>query len=282
MKLWKEFSELSQKKSIPLLTPFLCVSAGICYKFLKKLQLSSIFEEDVVLSIPRQEKEKQVLIFDFDNFLVRNKFSPLRLKFIQEIRPFTGVFLFNMVHNYEIISVSDTDPKRGHNILNKIDPFGFISYRIFLNNKKLLQLKDLKRPLNLITVISTKANEFNDCFKSRTLIIPNYNEENKNLLMSVLYFFSNLDSMKIKKPETTYKFYSGSNFFETFKRRQIKLFHQRNMFLQLKFAEKFKMATNLKISEYEEVKSKFLKKENAQYTYAKNLFFELCPHFIFD
>lgn len=279
-KLWNNFKSSENIKEFPTITSsfFLMSLGGL---FIKKRNISlSLFENFSCPIIPKQERKKPVILFDFNNFLSYNKFSLKRFDFIEKERNFTQLFLFNIAHYYEIITVSDVDKYYGHNILNKIDPYGFITYRIFLDDVKELNKNKLNRSLNHLAIISTYTFQFNNDFENNVINIKRWRGLKEDGLFDLMHFFINLNNMNLDDLRPTLKSYKNTDFFKSFKKNQRKLYNQRNLFSFSRFEEKLKEVNNNKIIEYEKIKNKFSLQNNKENKY-KDLIIRFIKNMIF-
>lgn len=240
--------------------------------FIKK----NLQEDSSIPFLESQKKEKPTIMFDFNNFLSNNRFSWSRFDFITEKRAFCEEFLFNIAHYYEIISLSDRMATIGHSILDDLDPLGCITYRIFLNDKKLLDSNHLCRDLSKLVIISTTKNEFNKDFDKNIIKLEPYNGKKDNNLLDMMHFFINLHYMNLKDFRSTLESYKNTDFIDSFKKIQRKLFQQRNMLSFKNFDKKINEINSNKIKEYKNVKEN-IKEPPKDY---KNIFTSIIKNFL--
>ena len=108
-------------------------------------------------------------------------------------------------------------------LINKVDPFRCINYRIFIKNKIKLNLNDLNRNPKKLVVL-TVGNKFNDTFNLNKLTIPRCNGKNYSKLFDLLHFLNNLYLMNLEYFRPTILSYKDKDFFKTFESIQRMLF----------------------------------------------------------
>jgi len=268
--LWNEFIALKHKKPLPVVTPsiILAITTGIASLNARSSTRSlfasplsflaqSLFERPSVPVIPKTEKTKPVLLFDINNFLCCNRFSLQRFDIVTLKRAYADIFLYSNAHYYEMILVSDMPQFEGSKILDKLDPYGFISYRIFLNNKKEFDKSHLNRDIRRLAVISTSTNEFHSDFNNNLINIREWTGDYDRKLFDLIHFFTNLHYMDLKDFRKTIKSYQGHDFFATFRKAQKRLFNQRNLFSRNNFDEKLAEVNEKKIMDYRKSEESF-------------------------
>lgn len=109
------------------------------------------------------------------------------------------------------------DPVIGHIALNKIDPYGCITYRVFIDEKKRINSSNINRNLESTVFISTKNNEFHTDFKSNIIKLPKWNCSKDNTMLDLVHFFTNFNYMNPKDVRPTLMSYNNKNFIDNFK-----------------------------------------------------------------
>ncbi|KAF7684414.1 Mitochondrial import inner membrane translocase subunit TIM50-B [Astathelohania contejeani] len=212
--------------------------------------------EDIPI-LPKQQVPKPVVLFNPEDFLFKPKFNFLSFKFVSQPRIFSDVFLFHMAHLYELISISDMPVNVGEKLINSIDPYGCISYRLFIRNTHLFNEKHLNRPKDHLVVLSTGINTIHPDFKNHTINIPKWKGECDDFLLNMLNFFTNLYFSNLSSWKDTISSYKNKNFVETYEKIQKKLFRNRN-FLSLNldrdYKEKIWDINSERINEYKKAK----------------------------
>ena len=230
---------------------------GKTSSFVKRLsqKLINTLKHDNMPVLPKQEKEKPVLMFDLENILIKHRFFPLQLYFPVYKRQFSGVFLFHLAHLYEIVSTTDsTDHEK---IFRQVDPYGCITYRLFLPDKKLFEPKHLNRPLEKVICLASEDNEYNKRFQKNVLNIGRWEGKKDHKLLGLLDFLVNLYFTNTKDWRKTIYSYKEKAFFPTFEKvhRQIfsmKHFLSRN--LDKKHKETVDRINRERVCEYESAK----------------------------
>ena len=166
------------------------------------------------------------------------------------------MFLFNISKDFELISISNMENKLGNIILNKLDPYGFISHRIF-ENKDCFSPKNLNRSLNQTIIISSDKREFHPKLKNNIIFIDKWNGKNSNDLFQLIHFFINMSTMGIPNFQKTINSYKNKNFFNEFEKRQKINYNQRNIFNFWNFDKQRKEIAQHKITEFESLKIKY-------------------------
>ncbi|KAM0678789.1 Mitochondrial import inner membrane translocase subunit TIM50 [Binucleata daphniae] len=165
----------NNSKTLPLLTPSLLLAGTAIYitgkpknpddsnsviSYFRRscnVFFSYVAKKREIPVLPKQDAIKPVIIFDVNDFLVKKKFSFITNNYYK--RPYTNVFLFHLAHLYELILISEMNASESNNLLQKIDPFGCISYRLFLNNKNEFTSKNLNRDTKTTMYIETEVSK---------------------------------------------------------------------------------------------------------------------------
>ncbi|KAI4290933.1 mitochondrial import inner membrane translocase subunit TIM50 [Pancytospora philotis] len=210
----------------------------------------AVFEDGAVPTIPPQAAPKPVILFDCKNLLYCEKFSFSNFNFITYRRAFCEEMLYNLVSHYELVSISEMPSARNFPLLAKLDPFGCISYRLSVGDKRAFLPCNLNRPLEKTVVVATAAGEYNEAFKDNTLLLPRWAGKGDAALLDLVHFFSNLYFMNPRDYRPTIRSYAGAGFFEKFRAVQCRLFKQRNLFSGGAFERKLQDVNAHKAKEY--------------------------------
>lgn len=191
----------------------------------------ALTEEDrAIPTLPPQNQGRPTVVFDSEDFLVKKRFSPLRLDFLVAKRAFADPFLFHAAHIYELVHVSESPAGFSRLLLGRIDPYGCIAYKVYCKDKKMFAAKHLNRPLDKVVVISTKENEYHEDFGENTLRVGRWRGEAEHGLLDLLNFLHNLRFAGIEDYRGTLRSYFGKNFSSAFDKVQRRIFVQRNLF----------------------------------------------------
>ncbi|KAM0687768.1 mitochondrial inner membrane protein required for protein import [Conglomerata obtusa] len=181
--------------------------------------LDKISVKKIIPTLPSQERLKPVILFDLDGFLTIRKFLyPATYK-----RPYTGVFLFHLAHTFEIVLLSSTS-YTDSNLLKKIDPYGCISYRLYLKDKDDFKINNLNRDLRKTIYIST--NILKNDFENNTIILDKWNGEKDNKLIKLLNFCTDLERTDVNDWRKIIISYKNKDFFKEYEK--IKLNRYKN------------------------------------------------------
>lgn len=271
--LLNKFHNSEYRRRTPVVTPAILATAvgactALCYRrnslgvvlrnpltFVRGL----LFDKDTVPTIPSQEKKRPVILFDASNLLYTDRFSLSRFDIATLKRSYSEEFLFNTAHHYEIISVSDASQSEGSKALNQVDPFGCISYRIFVRDKKAFRKENLNRPLAQLAVITSLENEFHPDFERNTIRLERWTGKKDSVLLDMVHFFTNLHYMSLKDFRGTIESYRGSDFCASFQNTLKRLFRQRNLFAQGRFMQKLEEVNERKVRDYETARRSLMK-----------------------
>ncbi|KAI5149345.1 mitochondrial import inner membrane translocase subunit TIM50 [Enteropsectra breve] len=219
--------------------------------------------------IPQQKHRKPTVIFDMKNILYNNKFSLQHFDNVYRQRQFCQEFLFNLCYNYELIMVTDVYEPLGRRILQKLDPYGCISYPLFIPNKEMLRKEMLNRDLRKTIFISAEDSEFSQDFAVNTLHLPKWNGCEDKTLLSTLHFLNNINFSDITDYRPTIASYYRTDFSTVFDSIQRKLFHERNLFSFKNFDHEVAKVNQQKVSDFKNAKatmdSSSTRKTGAQY-----------------
>jgi len=235
----------------------------------------ALFVDSRIPVIPAQETPKPTIVFDFKDFLVCNRFSLRRFDLLPYRRAFCEEFLYNLVGHYELISVADTYPPEGSFLMPRIDPFGCITYRLYVQDKRAFTPAHLNRPLRRVVVLSTKQNEFSPAFADNTIHLPRWQGKNESALLDLVHFFNNLRFLNLSEYRPTIKSYGGRDFISFFRIVQEWLYNQRNMFSTTRFSTKLADVNRRRISEYETARQgmETIRKSERPADYSSALYF---------
>lgn len=221
------------------------------YSFLRKGQ-------NHIPTLPSQDKARPVLMFDCSAFLLKKNFSFFSLDFLVTKRAFSDVFLFHTAHLYELIHISDSQTDFNRLLLQKIDPYGCISYKIYCEDKKMFTKKHLNRPLEKTVVISTKDDEYNKDFNENILVLKPWQGRQEPGLLDLINFLYNLHFINVVDFRSTIKSYWRKDFHSVFDRVQERIFTQRNIFtwnVRKRYKEKIDELNRKRIEEFKKAKN---------------------------
>ncbi|ADM12378.1 uncharacterized protein Eint_100520 [Encephalitozoon intestinalis ATCC 50506] len=207
--------------------------------------------------LPPQERPKPTVIFDCKDFLIKKRFSFFNLDFLVTKRAFTDLFLFHSAHIYELVHVSESSVGFSRFLLNRIDPYGCISYKVYCKDKKMFGSEHLNRPLEKVVVISTKENEYHKDFDENLLRLEKWRGGPEYGLLDLLNFLHNLHFTGISDFRGTLKSYLGKNFYSAFERVQKGIFVQRNLFswdVEKRYRSRIKEINEKRMKDFEKAK----------------------------
>ncbi|KAI5170900.1 mitochondrial import inner membrane translocase subunit TIM50 [Pancytospora epiphaga] len=222
--------------------------------FLLESCKNTFFEDDKIPTIPPQEKPKATIIFDFKNFLTYDRYSLSRFDFITQRRSFCEEFLYNLINHYELISITDSFPTESSHVLPRLDPFGCITYRLCVYNKKHFLPLHLNRPLERVVILSTENDEFSKTFNDNIIRLPRWKGGTDTTLMDLVHFFNNMRFSNLKDYRPTIKSYQNTDFIRAFRNVQERLYNHRSMLSSVSFIAKLAEVNNRKLNEYAEAK----------------------------
>ena len=77
------------------------------------------------------DHKPMTLVIDLDGFLVAHIWDPIQGRWRIAKRPGADLFLYTAAHLYEVVVFSSMNQFEGEQILEKLDPMQFISWRLF-------------------------------------------------------------------------------------------------------------------------------------------------------
>lgn len=234
-----------------------------------------------VPTLPESTSRKPVVLFDAQNFLLSDRFSLKRFDFVLYRRAFCEEFLFNMIKNFELINISELPGPYGSGAINKIDPFGCISYRLALNRKRDFTLKNLNRPAERLLVISTDGDEFHRSMRDNTILVPKWNGKRDSTLFDLLHFCNTLYYLSVDDYRPTIKSYRGREFFATARAAQKSLFQQRNLLSFTSFEKKLEETNNARIDAYKTARREMEGQKTVQLSDVLGNVFAFARHILF-
>lgn len=266
-KINRIFKLSKESSKLPFITPLLFTFgfSSLISKnnnFISKIfdATKYLFTFDNIPVIPATDK-KQTLIFDVQNLCIFSKFSFSHLDFIFYKRDFCEEFLFYLYPKYELINITDRQPSTSLDIISKIDLFGCISYRLFVNNKKDIMKKHLNRDLSKCIILSTSENEYNEnLMNNNTFLLKKWNGRPDSGLFDLYLFLNNISDHGDFRP--LIKSYKNIDFESKSKEAQKKFFLQQNLFSFKNFQNELKKEEARKIKEYKDINLKVNKKTN--------------------
>lgn len=195
--------------------------------------------------LPSQNKKRPVILISPENILFKKYPSLFNYKIA--IRPLTGMFLFDLAHNYELIShINGTDFEKEF-IYENLDPYGCISYR--LNDEDV----NINRDPNQIIVIGTENDNLFEKSPKNNIELNPWNGKNDNKIFLIHQFLTNLLYIDPNTWAKTINSFKNLPFFEAYNYIQKKIFHSRNFFFS-DYDKFMKNVQNIKMEEYENAK----------------------------
>lgn len=179
--------------------------------------------------IPKQEIVKPTFVFDLDKFLIYRRFPFFNFGAIKK-RAYTGTFLFHMAHVYDLILVTKMSPYEGRGIIEQIDPYGCIGYRLFVKNKEDFRMENLNRDPKTTIFLETGKSEMPVEFSRNTLKINKWKGEEDDKLLELLDFCVSLPLFNVDDFRNTLCSYQGRDFFRSFDTIQRRIFKEKNIF----------------------------------------------------
>ncbi|EPR78960.1 hypothetical protein SLOPH_1798 [Spraguea lophii 42_110] len=135
-----------------------------------KSKLSSLFKQSISILPP--STKPFTIIFDINTLAIK-RFNWYTLQHEYTLKPYTEEMLFTLGYNNEIILISNIN----EDIINRLDPYGFIKYRYNIKNTQLLNILHINRDMNKTIIIAQE--EINKEFYNNTLIINNIEDYNR-------------------------------------------------------------------------------------------------------
>lgn len=214
--------------------------------------------KQIIPVIPAQSTTKPSFIFDLDNFIIHRTF-PFSIFHKYKKRAYTGTFLFNMAHIYDLILLTAMDPHEGRSIINQIDPYGCIDYRMFVKDKKYFKKHNLNRDIAKTIFLQVDGNEegISEDFSNNIIKIGKWDGKHDNKLLSLLDFCVNMHFFNVKDYRNTITSYKNKDFFKAFDFIQRKIFKERNIFsfnVNNAYKETVKKIYDERIAAYENAK----------------------------
>lgn len=195
--------------------------------------------------LPSQQKSRPTLLLNPEKLLFRKYPSLFNYKI--RIRPFAGLFLFNLAHHYEIISFIRGTPNEQKFIYDRLDPYGCISYR--LNNEDVI----INREPQKCVILQTDDDQWDDRYKMNILTVQEWNGKPDDKIFLLDQFLSNLLYVDTSTWNNTMSSYNNLPFFQCYNQVQKRIFHSRHFFLQ-NYDKFMKNVQDEKIREFENAK----------------------------
>lgn len=195
--------------------------------------------------LPPQQKERPILLLNPEKILFRK--YPSLFDYKIAIRPFSGLFLFDLAHQFEIISYLNATPNEQSFIYERLDPYGCISFR--LNSENI----DLNRDLDSLVVLETEDDQWDGKYKKNLLKVQEWNGKKDEKLFLLDQFLSNLLYVDRKTWPKTIDSFKDLPFFECYNQVQKRLFASKN-FLSRNYSEFMKKVRNDKLNEFNKAK----------------------------
>ncbi|KAI5172505.1 mitochondrial import inner membrane translocase subunit TIM50 [Nematocida sp. LUAm3] len=179
-----------------------------------------------VEKLPEQKKKKPTLIVDLEDLFFVKEWSWRDLGYHYTIREHSEVFLFHASNFYEVIGVSSLPPEIINSLLKEIDPYGSISYRIYLPNKEMKITEQINRDPNFsIRVKSGHLTSESD------ISLRKWKGDKEDVLLDLLDFVINLQEVESSSFQKVLKTYKEKEFHSAYKEVQSSLYPGKRSFL---------------------------------------------------
>lgn len=176
--------------------------------------------------LPEQKNKKPTLLLDLEDLFFVKNWSWRDLGYRYTIREHSELFLFHASNFYEVIGVSSLPPEILNSLLKDLDPYGSISYRIYLPNKEIKLTDQINRhPDFSIRVKSGSPTSEAD------LSLRGWKGEKEDLLLDLLDFLINLQEVETSSFQRVLRTYREKDFHREYKEVQAGLYPGRRSFL---------------------------------------------------
>ncbi len=175
------------------------------------------------------EAKPYTLVIDLDRFLISHQWDPVNSRWKIAKRPGADLFLYYMAHLYEVVVFSSLAQFEAEPIMEKLDPYQFISYRLYRFATKYengLYKKDitkLSRSLSKILIFGHDPvfQEFPDNFLK---VEPWDGDSSDNTLESSLDFLEALAFSNSPDIRQVIRSYEGKNIIAAFDATQEEIY----------------------------------------------------------
>lgn len=217
--------------------------------------------------LPPQCHPKPVVVFDCSELLLKRDFSFFSFDFLVARRAFTDIFLFHTAHLYELIHVSECSSRFNRLLLQRMDPYGCISYKVYCGDKKKFTSQHLNRPLEKTVVISTRHGEYHEDFNSNVVRLGKWSGKPECGLLDLVNFLYSLHFINVEDFRNTLRSYWGKEFYSTFNKVQENIFVSRNLFTwntRKKYKKRIEEINRKRVEDFQRAREKMDKdlKEN--------------------
>ena len=190
----------------------------------KNIQRNSSFTSHTINNkiLELKDKNKKTLILDLDETLVHSAFTPFsrksdlmltinfdgedRLLYVLK-RPYVDEFLCELANLYEIIIFTASIPEYANPLLDQLDKYKVIKYRLFREHCTFdngIYIKDLKifdRKINNMIIIDNNPLSYDHNIENGIPILSWYEDSNDNELMKllpILKYMANNDIIDVR------------------------------------------------------------------------------------
>ncbi|KAI5190358.1 mitochondrial import inner membrane translocase subunit TIM50 [Nematocida sp. AWRm77] len=176
--------------------------------------------------LPPKESSKPTVFVDLEEVLLKKRFSLSSLGYVFTVREYAGAFLFHLSNTYEVVSISSLPPELGAEILQKVDPYGCITYRMFVQSKDAVRVEGTNRSAaQSVWVRSTPS----AC--ANVLSIGPWGGEEESGLLSALDFLINLQQVESEDFRPVLRTYRDRRFFQAYEEVQQRVYPSKRKWL---------------------------------------------------
>lgn len=239
---------------------------------------------------PQHPARSLTLVIDLDHFLVTHFWDPRQGKWRVAKRPGADVFLFYMAQAYEVVLFSSMNQQEGEMIMQKLDPYGCVSYRLyrfattFEKGEYHKDLSKLNRDLSQVVAFGPDAVGYSR-HAENFLHINAWDGGTQDSLLSYVDFFEALAASKTTDVRSIVRKYQSHDVAERYSQHQKDLYNKirDQQLAQMKsrssnwFFRLFSLSANrlpdssLSIPTFEEKRSMLLELRLKEYANAKRL-----------
>ncbi|KAI6659248.1 Mitochondrial import inner membrane translocase subunit TIM50-A-like [Oopsacas minuta] len=222
----KQFEQQKYSNYNPLL-------AYLCRARDKATGLSKFISDPsspVLIPSKHPQHPSYTLVLEIKDLIIHPSHEVLRGWNFQK-RPGVHAFLRELSQDYEIIVYSSEVPQNAEPIIQGLDPYGMIGYRLYRGDTKYMKgqhVKDLdclNRDLSKLVILDTSKSAFQLHPNNGLALTPWKGDIRDRTLLDLIPFLKSIVDMKIDDVRTVIPQYSelGDNFLETFKKRKEEL-----------------------------------------------------------
>lgn len=175
--------------------------------------------------LPEPYGRPYTLILDLDETIIHAEWTPKSGWKVMK-RPGIDTFIAYLSNFYEIVVFTHQLPMYGDPILNKLDPKGYIMYRLYrdgtkyVNGHHLKDLSVLNRDVRKVIVMDDEAVNFSLQPANGIVVPPWKGEPHDDYLMKMIPFLETLAMSNIEDVRTVLQQYQGKDIPEVFAENQ--------------------------------------------------------------